>query len=234
MRVLITGAAGQVGSTIVKNIKDRYQLRGLDRAPMPDLEDTVVGDIADFGTVLKATQDMEAIIHLGANPGGGAPWEEVLPSNIIGTYNVFEAAHQNGVRRLAFASRAGLLSPYPQDVQRTMEMLPRPGNYYSVSKVFGESLGYMYSDRFDMEVVCVRIGNFHLERDQPEHPHHLSHGDCTRVFERAIIHPGVQFEVVFGVSDSNWPLYDLDHGRRAIGYDPQDFADVPAEQRLVD
>jgi uronate dehydrogenase len=231
MRVLITGAAGNIGSTIVRNIKDRYELRGLDRVPMPDLEDTVVGDISDFDTVFKATEGMEAVIHLAGVPSGGAPWEEVLSNNFIGTYNAFEAAHQNGVRRLAFASRAGLLGPYPRDMQRTMDMLPRPESYYSTSKVFGESLGYMYSARFNMEVVCVRIGNFNLERDQPQHPHHLSHGDCARVFERAIIHPGVQFEVVFGVSDSNWPLYDLDHGRRAIGYDPQDLADVPEDQR---
>jgi hypothetical protein len=82
-----------------------------------------------------------------------------------------------------------------------------------------------------MEVVAVRIGNFNLDRDQPTDPHHLSHGDCVRVFEQAIIHPGVTFEIVFGVSDSNWPLYDLDHGRRVIGYYPQDRSEVPEDKR---
>ena len=81
-----------------------------------------------------------------------------------------------------------------------------------------------------MEFVCVRIGNFNLERDQPEHPHHLSHGDCVRVFEQALIHPGVKFEIVFGVSGSNWPLYDVEHGKRAIGYEPQDYSEVPEEE----
>ncbi len=231
MRVLITGAAGRIGSTIAKNLNERYEVRGLDRVPMPALKDSIVGDIADYATVAKAAAGMDAIIHLGANPSGGSPWDEILSSNIIGTYNTFEAAHQNGVRRLAYASRAGLLGPYPQDEQRTMEMLPRPESYYSVSKVFGENLGYMYSARHNMEVVCVRIGNFNSDRDQPEHPHHLSHGDCVRVFERAIIHPGVKYEVVFGVSDSDWPLYDLEHGRQAIGYEPGDFAKVPEGQR---
>ena len=68
-------------------------------------------------------------------------------------------------------------------------------------------------------------------RDQPAHPHHLSHGDCVRVFEQAITYPGVKFEVVFGVSDSDWPLYDMDHGRQAIGYHPQDRSHVPEEER---
>lgn len=226
MRVLITGAAGAVGSTLVRGMAGRYALRGLDCVPMPELEDSIVGDIGDLDTLVEATQGMDAVIHL-ANVGG--PWEEALQS-IVGTYNVFEAARQNGVRRIAYASRAGLLA-YPRSIHRTVEMLPRPNSYYSITKVFGESLGWMYSEQFDMEVVAVRIGNFNRNRDQPEDPHHLSHGDAVRVFEQAIIHPGVKFEVVFGVSDSDWPLYDLDHGRKVIGYHPQDRSHVPEEDR---
>jgi len=112
-----------------------------------------------------------------------------------------------------------------------VDMLPRPESYYSVSKVFGESIGYMYAARHDMEVVSVRIGNFKTERPLPEHPHQLSHADAVRCFEAAITRPGVKFEVVFGVSDSDWPLYDLERGRLAIGYEPQDRSAVPEEER---
>ena len=239
MRILVTGAAGAVGMAVVKGMKDRYSLRGFDRASMPEIEDAIVGDVTDFDTALKATQDMEAMIHLAGNPSGGAPWEDILQNNIIGTYNVFEAARQNGVRRIAFASRAGLLAPYPKDIMRTVDMTPRPETYYSISKVFGENLGYMYSARFDMEFVSVRIGNFKRDRDLPNHPHQLSHGDAARVFEQAVISPlnppasggkrGVKFEVVFGVSDSTWALYDLEHGRQVINYHPQDKSDAEPE-----
>ena len=229
MRILVTGAAGAVGTAVVKGMKDRYSLRGFDRAPMPDIEDAIVGDVTDFDVVLQATQDMEAVIHLAGNPSGGAPWEDILQNNIIGTYNVFEAARQNGVRRIAFASRAGLLAPYPKDIMRTVDMTPRPETYYSISKVFGENLGYMYSARFDMEFVSVRIGNFKRDRDLPTHPHQLSHGDAARVFEQAVTQPGVKFEVVFGVSDSTWALYDLEHGRQVIDYHPQDKSDAEPE-----
>ena len=226
LKILITGAAGRVGTVLVNGLKDRYTVRGFDRAPMPDLEDAVVGEIDDMAAVLSATQGMDAVIHLAGNPSGGAPWEEILQSNIIGTYNVFEATRRNGVRRIAYASRAGLLSPYPKTIPRTTDMMPRPESYDSISKVFGESLGYMYASRYDMEVVAVRIGNFKLERDKPEHPHQLSHGDAVRVFEQAVTHPEVKFEVVFGVSDSTWPLYDINHGRTVIGYYPDDRSDV--------
>lgn len=222
LKILVTGAAGRIGRVLVAGLKDRYTLRGFDRVPMPDLEDTIVGEITDMEAVLRATQGMEAVIHLAGNPSGGAPWEDILNSNIIGAYTLFEAARQNSVRRIAFASRAGLLAPYPKHITRTVDMPPRPESYYSISKVFGENLGYMYSALHSMEVVAVRIGNFIPERDQPEHPHHLSHGDAVRVFERAVTHPGVKFEIVFGVSDSTWPLYDLDHGRQAIRFYPED------------
>ena len=111
MRILITGASGAVGTVLVKGLRDRYSLRGFDRVPMDELDDMVVGELTDFGAVARATQDMEAVVHLAGNPLGSAPWEEILNSNIIGTYNLFEAARQSGVRRVVFASRAGLLAP---------------------------------------------------------------------------------------------------------------------------
>ena len=220
MKILITGAAGAVGTVLIKGLGDRYQLRAFDRLPLPELEDVVVGELTDFEAVARATQGMDAVIHLAGNPSGAAPWEEILHSNIIGTYNLFEAARRSGVSRIAFASRAGLLAPYPEEITRTVDLPPRPESYYSISKIFGENLGYMYASQFGLECVSVRIGNVRADRPHAEHPHHLSHADLVRVFERAVIHPGAQYEVVFGVSAGDWPLYDLEHGRRAVGYNP--------------
>ena len=226
MRVLVTGAAGSVGQCVVQGLQENHSVRGHDRVPTPHVDDHLVSDLNDFTAVERAVEGMDAIVHLGGLPGGD-DWDALLQSNFVGTYHVFEAARKHGVKRIAYASRAGVLGPYPKDQTRTTEMVPRPVGHYTVSKVFGESLAYSYVHQYGMEIVCVRIGNFKLERDLPEHPHHLSHGDCVRVFERAITHPDVQFEVVFGVSASNWPLYDLEHGKRAIGYEPQDVAIGP-------
>jgi len=228
MRILVTGAAGSVGSTVAHGLKERHQIRGHDRVAMPDLDDTLVSNLDDFDALLEATSNIDAIAHIGGL-AGGSEWEPMLQSNFIGTYNVFEAARINEVKRIAYASRAGVLSLYPRSQTRTVEMTTTPVGIYTVSKVFAEALAHSYAHQHEMEMVCVRIGNFNLDRDQPEHPHHLSHGDCVRVFEQALIHPGVKFEVVFGVSGSNWPLYDMEHGKRAIGYEPQDYAEVPEE-----
>lgn len=229
MKILVTGAAGRVGQCVVHGLCERHQLRGHDRVPIPGLEDTVVSDLTDFEAVLRATEGMEAVIHLGGRPGGD-DWQEIHDSNILGTYHVFEACRRNGVRRVAYASRAGVLTRHPKGITRTVDLVPTPVGHYTVSKVFGEALAYSYAHQHDLEMVCVRIGNFNPERDQPQHPHHLSHGDCVRVFEQAVTHPGVKFAVVFGVSGSNWPLYDLEHGRRVIGYEPRDYAWVPESE----
>ena len=222
MKILITGAAGAVGRQLIKGLGDRYELRGLDRLPIPDLDDVIVGDVGDYATMLKATEGMGATIHL---TGVDHDWEWVLPTNLVGTYNMLETARVNGVRRVVYASRAGVHGPQPDEITRRVDMPLQPIGLYTVSKVFGEALGFSYVQQHEMEFVAVRIGNFNRNRDQPQHPHQLSHGDCVRVFERAVIHPGVKYEIVYGVSDSTWPRYDLDHGRRVIGYDPQDKSD---------
>ena len=222
MKILITGAAGAVGRQLIKGLGDCYELRGLDRLPIPDLDDVIVGDVGDYATMLKATEGMDATIHL---TGVDHDWEGVLPTNLVGTYNMLETARVNGVRRVVYASRAGVHGPQPDEITRRVDMPLQPIGLYTVSKVFGEALGFSYVQQHELEFVAVRIGNFNRNRDQPQHPHQLSHGDCVRVFERAVIHPGVKYEIVYGVSDSTWPRYDLDHGRRVIGYDPQDKSD---------
>ena len=226
MHVLITGSAGTLGRVLIAGLAGRHRLRGYDLQPTPGVEDFVVGDLGDLKRLTRAADGVDGIVHLGAVVGGAHSWEDVLSANIIGMRNALEAARRASVRRFVFASRAGLVERYPRMLTRTVDLPTRPFDDYSVSKAFGEQLGYRYHDEFGIEFVAVRIGSFRARRTDTRHPHDLSHGDAVRVFEAALTHPGVGFEIVFGVSDAVWPLYDLDHGRRAIGYHPQDRCEL--------
>ncbi len=235
-KILITGAAGTVGSTLVRGLRERYEIRGLDIRPMPELEDSVVGSILDFDVCFEATKDIDAVIHLVniRTKRDDADWLDCR-DNMLGTRNVFEAARQNGVRRIGYSSETGVLSGLPMDVQRRADLPTRPHGGYPLSKVFAEQLGFLYAARHGIGFVSVRIGRIDPDGKtgsgtvEPLHPYDLTHADCVRVFERAVVHPGVKHEIVFGVSDSTWELYDLNHGRRVINYFPQDKSVIEPE-----
>ncbi len=232
MRVLITGAAGIIGAVLTKGLRDRYELHGLDMDPMPLLDHSTVGDISDFDTVLKASRGMDAIIHLTTAKPEEKDWEGTLKTSFRGTYNAFEAALQNNVRRVVYASRAAVVDAYPPTTKRTMDLYPLPDSLYTISKIFAEGLARMYTEKHGLETVGVRIGNLKPDIPQPlptDTPKRLSHTDCVRVFEQAITHPGVKWELVYGVSNSNVDRYDIEHGQRAIGYYPQDSSTAPVD-----
>ena len=110
MRVLVTGAAGSVGQCVVQGLRANHYVRAHDRFPTPNVQDHLVSDLNDFTAVERAVEGMDAIIHLGGLPGGD-DWNDLLQSNFIGTYHVFEAARKQGLNRIPYASRACVLRP---------------------------------------------------------------------------------------------------------------------------
>ncbi|MFB6255264.1 MAG: NAD-dependent epimerase/dehydratase family protein [Haloplanus sp.] len=157
MRILITGANGVVGSAIADHLGDRdeYEFTYLDVEDHPD-RDTVVADVTDLDEVQEAVAGHDVVIHLAAVVSVNADWGSVLETNIVGTYNVLEAAAREGVEDFIFASSihtVGMyevdLAPelYDPDVERPAVHHTdpvRPDSFYGVSKVFGEALGRLY------------------------------------------------------------------------------------------
>lgn len=237
--VLLTGANGRVGTAILDGIGDAYDWRLLDRQP-PRGEtpgDHVVADITDEDAVRDAMDGVGAVIHLAGDPRKTAPWESVLENNIDGAKVVFEAAAEEGVEKVAFASSNHAVGAYETE-ERTPELYrpdddlrldgtepPRPGNLYGVSKVAGESLGRYYYDHSQLSVVCVRIGN--LTRSHPPEEYErgqamwLSHRDCAHLFERCV-EAEYGYEIVYGISDNDRKYYSIERAREVLGYDPQD------------
>ena len=244
-KVLITGAAGRIGSFLTEQWKERYDLYLTDvRAPkethgFPFTE----ANIADYDALAKLCQDMDTVVHMGADPSMQASWESLLPSNVIGTYNAFEAARQAGCRRLIYASSVNAVFGYPAEKQVDTEMPVYPINLYGATKCWGEALGRYYSHTHGLSAICLRFG---AVSQRPGHPdfddrYNLDHDyldiiitmeDLTQLVTKSIEAPDeLDFAVYHGVSNNRWKRLDITNARADIGYAPEDDAIAFARQR---
>jgi uronate dehydrogenase len=235
-KILITGAAGDVGSHLRRELAGRYELRLSDIRPVRNLasgEEFIQGDCASLRDMLRVTKGVDAVVHLGGFSVEGA-WEVILRANIVGTYHVFEAARRNGVSRLVFATSNHAVGFYRRDETIDHRVYPKPDSRYGVSKVFGEALGSLYADKYGMEVVCMRIGNLAPRPvDKRRLSIWISPRDLAQLVGIAIERPGIHFEIVYGVSGNKRSWYDNSNAKR-LGYRPQDDSEPWAEEILKD
>ena len=233
--VLITGAAGNVGSHLRRELAGRYNLRLSDIVPVKDIspgEKQARGDVAKMADMLRVTKGVDAIVHLGGFSAEG-PWESILHANIIGCYNVFEAARSNGVKRVLFASSNHAAGFYRRDVKIDHRVYPKPDSRYGVSKAFGEQIGSLYADKYGLEVFCMRIGNVNpVPPDKRRLSIWISPRDLARLVSVGIENPNINFEIVYGVSDNKRSWYDNSNARR-LGFLPQDDAELYAAEVLA-
>jgi NAD+ dependent glucose-6-phosphate dehydrogenase len=241
--VLITGAGGLVGSILREALAERYHLRLLSNIPIPDT-DAIVADITDMDAMRSACQGVDSVIHLAAVVNHRAAWDEILPNNIVGTYNVYEAACQAGVSQVIFASSNHAVGMYDlenaPEIYRTGQPLldhrvpVRADGYYGVSKAFGEELGRYYADLRSLRVICLRIGVV-AHADYPRAGGGeslerlaaiwLSHRDLVQLVEKCLLADHVNFDLFYGISANPNRFYDLEHPRDIIGYVPEDRSD---------
>jgi len=233
--LLITGAAGDVGSHLRRELAGKYDLRLSDIKPIKALaagETSAPGDIAKMSDMLRVTKGVDAIVHLGGFSVEGA-WDMILRANIVGCYNLFEAACRNGVKRVLFASSNHATGFYKREQKIDHRVLPKPDSRYGVSKAFGEQLGSLYADKYGMEVFCMRIGNVTVAPpDKRRLSNWISPRDFSRLVTVGIENPNIGFEIVYGVSDNKRSWYDNSNAHR-LGYQPQDDAERYAEEVLA-
>lgn len=131
----------------------------------------------------------------------------------------------------------------PRQIDHTVEIMP--DSYYGVSKAYGEAMARYYVDHHDMEAVCLRIGAC-TGNDKPYSPNNLwksdrddepgireqrtrmratwlSNRDCVHLIERAI-EADVNWALVYGTSDNPRKIWDIEHAREVLGFQPQDSA----------
>jgi uronate dehydrogenase len=237
-RILITGAAGKIGDTLRQGLRGSYPLvRLLDIAPLGTAqngEEICTADIGDVAALEQAMRGIDCVVHLAGMPVE-ADWETVLRLNIEGSYNVFEAARRQGVKRIVFASSNHAVGFHRRERFIDDSVVPRPDTRYGVSKVFGEALGRLYADKHGLSVACLRIGSF-LTPDRPTDARQLltwiSHRDMVQLVRRCIDGPDYHFVTVYGVSNNLRSRWD-NSNVRFLGYRPQDDSETFAAEILA-
>jgi uronate dehydrogenase len=236
--VLLTGAAGGLG-TLMRELLPAYgyELRLLDLRPIEGEPDTIVADLADRDAVREAVRGVDAIIHL-AGISLEAPFEKILDANIVGTYNLYEAALEEGVQRIVFASsnHAVGFTPRPQgdDPLIPIETPHRPDTFYGLSKAFGEDLAQFYWDKHGLESVSVRIGSCFPEPTSVRMLSvWMSPADGARLLHAALTAEDVGHTVVHGSSANTRLWWDLTSAR-TLGYAPQDDSEPWAEKLIAE
>lgn len=244
--ILVTGMSGLIGEAVRKQLAGKYVLSALNRRSVPEVE-CHQADIADLEAIQPAFVGKDVVVHLAAVARRDATWEEVLHHNIIGTYNVFEAARRAGVSRIIYASSGATIAgweqemPYKAIVEGHYEQVPatwsklthesptRPTGLYGCSKIWGEALARHLTDTSPLSIICLRIGAVNRE-DRPQQTRQFSiwcsQRDIVRMIECCIeAPPSVRYDIFYVVSNNRWSYRDLEHARQVVGFEPQDSAD---------
>ena len=233
--ILITGAAGDVGTHLRRELAGRYRIRASDLRSLKEKfgdQEFVRADISKMSDARRITKGVDAIVHLGGYSVEG-PWAGILKANIVGCYNVFEAARRNGVKRILFPTSNHAVGFYPRSQTIDHRVPVRPDSRYGVSKAFGEALGSLYADKYGMEVFCMRIGNVNTAPiDRRRLSILLTPRDLAQLVTIGIEHPDIRFEIVYGISRNTRAWYDNANAFR-LGYRPQDDSERWAAEVLA-
>jgi len=227
-KLVLTGAAGRLGSYL--------------REPLSKLADALVSsdivddigqlyagetyqkaDLSNYDEIHALLEGAEMVVHFGA-VGDEAPFQTIVGPNIVGAYNIWEAAYRHGLRRVVYASSIHAVGMHSKQDFIGIDAPHRPDTFYGLAKCFAEDLGRLYWDKRGLETVCLRI----LSCAQVTSPRALgtwlSYDDLIQLVTRAIDTPSVAFSVIYGVSDNDRTPVDNTLASH-LGYRPKDNAE---------
>ncbi|MDA9865304.1 NAD(P)-dependent oxidoreductase [bacterium] len=233
-KLVLTGAAGRLGSILRAPMAAMCEeLVSTDLAEsVGDLnanETYVQANLNDLDAMVDLLKGAEMVVHFGAI-GDEAPWDDILQSNIIGAYNIWEAAHRNKLRRVVYASSIHAVGMHKKTDAIGIDAPHKPDTYYGLAKCFAEDLASLYWDKNGIEAVCMRIlscaGSVTNSRAVGSW---LSDGDMIHLVERAVDTPIAGLSVIYGVSNNDRSPID-NTGAAHLGYQPQDNAEQFAKK----
>jgi uronate dehydrogenase len=227
-RILITGAAGSVAGLIRPILGQTYRLRLSDMKPVTDAaagEEVAIADLGDMAALRRAIAGVDGIVHLGGF-SLETDWETIHAANIVGAYNLFEAARLEGVKRVVYASSGHAMGFYPRTETIPADVTVRPDSRYGLSKAFGEALASLYACKYGLEVMSIRIGTATPKPalDRRLMAIWISPRDLCQLIGIGLETPGLRHEIVYGASANRSCWWDNSNAFR-LGYSPEDRAE---------
>jgi L-arabinose 1-dehydrogenase [NAD(P)+] len=246
--IAITGAAGDVGRALLDGLDD-HEVEAFTHNEHDDVDSTLL-DVTDADDVTGKLTGFDAVVHLAGASEPSAEWDAVVETNVEGTKNVYDAAVENGIDRVVFASSNHAVGTYniedvadPETMRTdefsivTPEHKGRPDSFYGISKDACEGISSYYAVRHDVEAVNLRIGwlmdegTLREAADAPETEARfaramwLSPRDCRDVVERAATADLPENPITLhGISRNADRVLSLSETQQAVGYRPQDDA----------
>jgi len=227
-KLVLTGAAGRLGSYLrepLTRMCDELVSTDLadDIGKLYDGESYIKADLTDLSAMEKLLEGADMVVHFGAI-GDEAPWDDILQSNIIGAYNVWEAAYRNGVKRVVYASSVHAVGMHLKTDTIGLDAPHKPDTYYGLAKCFAEDLASLYWDKRGIESVCMRIFSCAQATNARSIGTWLSYDDLIHLVERSIDSPVVGFTKVWGISNNDRAVVDNSKAGH-LGYRPKDNAE---------
>ena len=227
-KVLITGASGHLGGMLFNSLANigYTNLIGTDlrRKNFKKDQKLILANLKDFKATIKITKGIHAIVHFGAIPIEDTQ-QNILLNNIIGTYNLFEAARINKVKRIIFASSNHAIGFHRRTTKLNEFSNQRPDSHYGLSKAFGEELSRFYADKFNIKSMCIRIGScLRVPKDRRHISTWISYSDLTQLVNIGIKHKAIHHEIVYGASKNKKSWWNNSRAQQ-LGYRPADSAD---------
>lgn len=226
--VLVTGAAGNVGTTVFAGLRPHYALRAFDREPTPADPAAHIGDLADRAAVERAVAGVDTVIHLGGCPRMDADFmRDLVKPNIEGVWHMLDAARLAGVKRFIFASSGNTAFGATELTQLKTDTI-HAFNPYGATKVFGEAIGRWFFDTYGMEFLAVRIGYYRSRAEELNvaDPWHrrlwLGSRDLVKFFRLAVEAPKFGYAIVYACSRCPENYLDLTSARTLLGYEPEE------------
>ncbi len=235
-KLVLTGAAGRLGSYL------REPLTALcDNLVSTDIVDDigtlyagetyVKADLAQMDQIAPVVEGADMVLHFGAIVDE-KPFEELLGPNFVGSYNIWEAGYQAGVKRIVYASSIHAVGMHLKSDFIGIDAEHRPDTFYGLAKCFTEDLGRMYWEKRGLESVHLRILSCAQVNNTRALGSWLSYPDLIHLVTRAIDTPSVGFAIVYGVSNND--RAPVDNAKASfLGYCPTDNAEVYAAEVLA-